>query len=106
MANWICEIYCLALDGFDLNTVHKLSSKEKNLSGVGIRTRGCWVVGRKNASSVLRSPPPPTKKIVGPIKCRSEEARMCLNKTHPNQGFFDRLCNNQCTSLYLTSRVT
>ena len=25
----ICEIHCLALDGFDLNTVRKLSSKEK-----------------------------------------------------------------------------
>ena len=28
-ANWIREIHCLALDGFDLNTVHKLSNKEK-----------------------------------------------------------------------------
>ena len=28
-ANCICEIHCLPLDGFDLNTVHKLSSKEK-----------------------------------------------------------------------------
>ena len=28
-ANCICEIHCLALDGFDLNTVLKLSSKEK-----------------------------------------------------------------------------
>ena len=29
--NCICEIHCIAavLDGFDLNTVHKLSSKEK-----------------------------------------------------------------------------
>ena len=27
--HFICEIHCLALDGFDLNTVHKLSSKEK-----------------------------------------------------------------------------
>ena len=25
-ANCICEIHCLALDGFDLNTYHKLSS--------------------------------------------------------------------------------
>ena len=28
-ANCICEIHCLALDGFDLNIVHKLSSGEK-----------------------------------------------------------------------------
>ena len=28
-ANSICDIHCLVLDGFDLNTVHKLSSKEK-----------------------------------------------------------------------------
>ena len=28
-ANCICEIHCIALDGFDLSTVHKLSSKEK-----------------------------------------------------------------------------
>ena len=28
-ADCICKIYCLALDGFDLNTVHKVSSKEK-----------------------------------------------------------------------------
>ena len=27
--NFICEIHCLALGGFDLDTVHKLSSKEK-----------------------------------------------------------------------------
>ena len=27
--NSICEIHCLALDVFDLNTVHKLSSREK-----------------------------------------------------------------------------
>ena len=29
IANCFCEIHRLALDGFDLNTVHKLSSKEK-----------------------------------------------------------------------------
>ena len=28
-ANCICEINCLALDGFHLNTVHQLSSEEK-----------------------------------------------------------------------------
>ena len=28
-ANFICEINCLALDGFNLNTVHKLSSEEE-----------------------------------------------------------------------------
>ena len=28
--NCICEIHFLALDGFDLNTVHKLRSKGKN----------------------------------------------------------------------------
>ena len=28
-ANFICEIQCIALDGFDLNTVYQLSSKEK-----------------------------------------------------------------------------
>ena len=27
--NCICEIHCIALDGFNLNTVHILSSKEK-----------------------------------------------------------------------------
>ena len=32
-ANCICEIHCLALDGFDHNTVHQLSSKEKYLDG-------------------------------------------------------------------------
>ena len=28
-ANCICDIHCIAIDGFDLNTVHKLSSQEK-----------------------------------------------------------------------------
>ena len=28
-ANCNCEIHCIALDGYNLNTVHKLSSKEK-----------------------------------------------------------------------------
>ena len=27
-SNCVCELNCLARDGFDLNTVHKLSSKE------------------------------------------------------------------------------
>ena len=31
-ASCICEIHCLALDGFDLNTVHQLSSKEKKIT--------------------------------------------------------------------------
>ena len=31
--NCIREIHCLALDGFDINTIHKLSSKEKNSQG-------------------------------------------------------------------------
>ena len=39
---------------FDLNTVHKLSSKEKNFGRTGIQAQGCWV--RREASSVLRSP--------------------------------------------------
>ena len=30
-ANCIFEIHCLALDGFNLKTVHKLSSKEKKI---------------------------------------------------------------------------
>ena len=31
-ANCICEIHCIALNGFNLNSVHKLSSKEKKIS--------------------------------------------------------------------------
>ena len=58
-ANCNSEIHFIALDGFDLNTVHKLSSTEKNicLGGARIRTRGCWVECKK-ASTVLYSPPP------------------------------------------------
>ena len=54
-ATCISEIYSFAPDGFDLNIVRKLSSKKKNISRVGIQTRGCWV-GSKKSSSVLRSP--------------------------------------------------
>ena len=32
-ANCICEIHRLALNGFNLNTVHQLSSREKNITG-------------------------------------------------------------------------
>ena len=39
----ICEILCLALDGFGLNTVHKLAAKIKILSGARTQTRGIWV---------------------------------------------------------------
>ena len=50
--NYICEILCWAQDGFDLKTVHKLSSKEKKIwAEPGFETRGCCV-GSKNASSV------------------------------------------------------
>ena len=57
-ANWICETHCLALDGFNLNTVHKLSNKEKYIGSARIQTRGYWM-GSKNAATVLYSPPPP-----------------------------------------------
>ena len=30
-AKCICENHCLALDGYDLNSVHKLNSKEKKI---------------------------------------------------------------------------
>ena len=40
-ASFICEIHCLALDGFNLNTVHKLSNKEKKISAeLGFDPRG------------------------------------------------------------------
>ena len=39
-ANCICEILCLALDGFDLCNVHKLSSKEKKSLGFEPRAAG------------------------------------------------------------------
>ena len=37
-ADCICSIRRLALDGFDLYTVHQLSNKEKKIL---IQTRGC-----------------------------------------------------------------
>ena len=41
--NCKCEIRCLALDGFHINTVHKLSSKvKKSLGGAGIRLAAGW----------------------------------------------------------------
>ena len=45
-ANCIWEIHCLALDGFDLNTVHKLSSKEKHLGrdlNLGLGKQECFL---------------------------------------------------------------
>ena len=52
-ANSICEIHCLALDEFDLNTAHKLSSEEKKIQRRRDSSPGrCWQ-GSKNASSVL-----------------------------------------------------
>ena len=46
-----CEIHCLALDGFDLNIVHKLSSKVEKSR----RNQGCCVGSKKSSSSVQRS---------------------------------------------------
>ena len=65
-ANYICEIHCLALDGFNLNTVHQQSSKGKtsrHSRDAGIQSGGFWV-GSKNASSELRSPLPSTRGII------------------------------------------
>ena len=59
--NCICEIHCSALDGFDHNTVHKLSSEEKKYWGTRIWTTGCWA-GSKNSFSVLCSPHPSVNK--------------------------------------------
>ena len=56
-ANCMREIpCCFVLDGFDL----KYCSKEKNIGGAGIQTRGCWVRSA-NATSVLCPPPSSTK---------------------------------------------
>ena len=42
----------IALDGFDLNTVHRLSNKEEKSQLSWDSNPGCWVVS-KNATSVL-----------------------------------------------------
>ena len=65
-ANYICEIHCLALDGFKLNTVHQLSNKGKTSQqsrDAGIQSGGFWV-GSKNVSSELRSPLPSMRDII------------------------------------------
>ena len=55
-SNCICKIHWLLLDSFDLNTVHKLSSKEKKSLRSPDWSLGL-MVGSKNASLALRSPP-------------------------------------------------
>ena len=61
-ANYICEIQYLALDGFDLNTVHKLRSKEilrerKILAELGYEPGAAGWEAR-----MLRNPPPHPQK--------------------------------------------
>ena len=58
-ANCICEIQCLALDGFNLNTVHKLSSKEKKSQ----RSRDSnqrHLGGKQECFLCATQPPPPS----------------------------------------------
>ena len=38
--NYNCEIHCLELDGFNLSTVHKLGSEEKNIGGGRVSNPG------------------------------------------------------------------
>ena len=59
-ANCICEIDCLALDGFDLNPVHKLISKEK-------KSRQSWdsnpgQLGGKQECFLCAAQPPKVRK--------------------------------------------
>ena len=92
-AGCIFEIHCLVQDSFDLNTVHKLSGKEKKsgqnlakLGKTGLRTWGCWVES-KNASFVLRSPPPPQIKTDTSLSTfaadREEAERRRVRDDHP-----------------------
>ena len=54
-ANCICEIHCLAQDGFDLNTVHKLSSQEWKISAeLGLEPRAAgWEAILKTQSPFI-----------------------------------------------------
>ena len=55
-ANGICEIHCIALYGFDLNSVHKLSSKEKS------RDSNPGLLGGKQECYLRATQPPKIKK--------------------------------------------
>ena len=60
-ANCICEIHCLALDGFDLYTVHKLSSKEKTSQREKSRPSrdlSLWLLGGKQERFLCATEPP------------------------------------------------
>ena len=60
-ANCICEIHCLVLDGFDLNTVHKLSSKEEKSWRSWDSNTGLGLLGGKLGlfHCAMQAPPAP-----------------------------------------------
>ena len=61
-ANCICEIFLLALDGFDLNAVHKLSSNEKK-SRQSQSSNPRLLGGRQDCFLCATQPPPPKEMV-------------------------------------------
>ena len=57
--NCIKEIHCLALDGFVLNTVHKLSSKDKK-SRLGLNLNPGLLGGKQERFLCATQPPKTT----------------------------------------------
>ena len=62
-ANCICEIHCLALDWFDLNTVHKLSSQEKK-SRLTCDSNSGLQGGKQECFHCAMQPPNSSEKIL------------------------------------------
>ena len=58
-ANCISKIHCLAQDGFDLNTVHKLSRKEKESWRSKDLSQGL-LGGKQECFFFTNQPPPPS----------------------------------------------
>ena len=72
-ATCICETHCLALDAFDLNTVHKLSSKEKKFSAEpGFKPGAAgWEATQPHLCSVLAT---------GDLHCSSQDRFNCVDQ--------------------------
>ena len=85
-ANHICEICYIALDGFNLNTVHKLSSKEEK-SWHSQDLKLGLLGGKQECSHCAMQPPPPKILVLFSIKEPTDPwCSGCMNIQRPHRA--------------------
>ena len=101
-ANCICEIHFLALDGFNLNTVHKLGIKEKNVLAEPRFQPGVAGWDARMQPLCYATPPPPlSTHLLSAIL----EIEICMTASHPRLDLGSTRLDQCCCFVISASNI-